>query len=79
MDNNINLIDQRLAQLRALIPQSSAHSAAAATRLANEIINKELKRIKTIQALDKNLGKLQALILIYKARYSAHDVCLPIK
>ena len=49
--DNINLINQRLAQLRALIPQFRTHSSAAETRLANEIITLELKRIEAIHAL----------------------------
>ena len=69
--DNIKLIDQRLKQLRALIPQSRAHSAAVETRLANEIINLELKRIEAIQALEKKLGELRGLIQVYKARFPA--------
>ena len=57
--DNIKLIDQRLAQLRALIPQSRAHSAVEETGLANEIINLELKRIEAILALEKKLNELR--------------------
>ena len=39
MENNIKLIDQRLAQLRALIPRFRAHSTEAETTLANKIIS----------------------------------------
>ena len=71
--DNIKLIDQRLTQLCALIPQSRAHSAAVETRLANEIINLKLKRIEAIQALEKKLGELKGLIKVYKARLPAYE------
>ena len=51
MDNNILLIDQRLAHLRSLIPICKAQSAAADKRLANEIIAFDIKRIKAIHAI----------------------------
>ena len=53
MDIDINLIDQRLAQLRSLIRQFRIHLSAAETRFANEIITLELKRIDAIHALEK--------------------------
>ena len=71
--DNINLINQRLAQLRAQIPQFRTHSSAAETRLANEIINLELKRIEAIHALEKKLGELRGLIPVYKARGPAYE------
>ena len=67
MDNNIKLIDDRLAQLRSLIPQLRTHSLAAETRLANEIITLELKRIEAIHTLEKKLTELRVLIPLYKA------------
>ena len=71
MDNNIQLIDQRLANLRARIPRFRTYSSAAETRLANEIINLELKRIEAINAFEKKLGELRGLIPVYKARLPA--------
>ena len=73
MDNNIRLIDQRLSQLRALIPRFREHSLAAENRLANEIITWELNRIKAIQALEKKLGELRALIPVYKTCCPAYE------
>ena len=73
MDNNIKLIDQRLSQLRALIPQFRKHSTAAENRLANKIITWELKRIEAINALEKKLGDLRKLIPVYKARWPANE------
>ena len=76
MDMNIKFIDQQLTQLRALIPQSRAQSAAEEIRLANEIINLELKRIEAISALERKLNKLTKLIPVYKARFPAYEhVC----
>ena len=65
--DNIKVFDQRLAQLRTQIPQFRAHSGAANKRLANAIINLELKRIETIIALENKLDKLRGLISVYKA------------
>ena len=62
MHNNIQLIDQRLAHLRSLIPICKAQSAAAEKRHANEIIALEIKRIETIHAIQHRLGELRALI-----------------
>ena len=73
MDNNIKLIDQRLSQLRTLIPRFRADSPAAENRLANKIITCELKRIEAINALEKKLGDLQQLIPVYKARCPANE------
>ena len=73
MDNNIQFIYQRLAQLRTLIPQCRAQSAAAETRLADTIITLEIKRIDAIHALDKRLGELRALIPVYKARSPTYE------
>ena len=50
MDNNIQFIDQPIAHLRKLIPQCRAQSAAAEKRLADTIINLEIKRIEAIHA-----------------------------
>ena len=58
MDNNIELIDQRFAHLRTLIPICKAQSAAAEKRLANEIIALEIKRIEAIHAIQHRLGEL---------------------
>ena len=73
MDNNIRLIDQRLSQLRALIPRFREHSLAAENRLANEIITWELNRIDAIQALETKLGELRALIPVYKTPCPAYE------
>ena len=67
------MIDQRLAQLRVLITQSRAQSAAAETPLANEIITLELKRIEAIHALEKKLAEVRVLIPLYKARGRAYE------
>ena len=69
----MKLIDQRLSQLRALIPRFREHSLAAENRLANEIITWELKRIEAIQALEKKLSELRALIFVYKTRCPAYE------
>ena len=73
MDNNIQLIDQRLAHLRSLIPQCRAQSSAAEKRLADTIIILEIKRIEVIHALDKRIGELRALIPVYKARCPTYE------
>ena len=67
MDNNIQFIDQRPAHLRTLIPQCKAQSAAAEKRLADTIINLEIKRIEPIHTIEKKLGELRALIPVYNA------------
>ena len=72
IDNNIKLIDQRLAQLRALIPQSRAQSAAKETRIVNEIINLELKLIEAIKALKKKFNNLTKCTPVYKAPEYEH-------
>ena len=66
------MIDQRLSQLRALIPRFKGHSTAAENRLANEVITWELKRIEAINALGKKLGDLRKLIPVYKGRCPAN-------
>ena len=71
--NNIQLIDQRLAHLRSLIPICKALSAAADKRLADLIIILEIKRIEAINALEKRLGELRALIPVYKARCFTYE------
>ena len=76
MDNTIKFIDQRLLQLRALIPQFREHSTDAETRIANEIITWELKRFEAIQALEKKLCDLRKLIPAYKARCTANEYVL---
>ena len=73
MDNNINLIDQRLAHIRTLIPQFRQHSSAAEIRLANEIITLEIKRIEAIHAIEKKPVELRGLIPVYKTRVSAYE------
>ena len=73
MDKYIKLINQRLLQLRAIIPRFKGHSTTAENRLANEIITCELKRIEAINALEKNLGDLRKLIPVYKARCPANE------
>ena len=72
MNNNIILIDQRLAQLRRLISRFRIHSTASKTRLPYEIITYQLKRINAIHARDKKLGELRGLIPVYKARCPAY-------
>ena len=72
MNNNINLIDRRLAQLRSLIPQFRTHSSAAEIRLANEMITLELKSIEAIHAIEKKLGELRILITGYKTSGPAY-------
>ena len=67
-NNNIQLIDHRIAHLRTLIPKCSAQSTATEKRLANTIITSKIKRIEAIHALEKRLGELRALIPVYKAR-----------
>ena len=62
--DNINLINQQLAQLRALIPQFRTHLSAAEARHANEIITLKLKRIEAINALETKLA-----ILEHSSRY----------
>ena len=76
MDNNINLIDLRLAQLRALITRFRAYSTTAETTLANKIISIELKRFEAIQDLEIKLADLRKLIPIYKARFPANKYVL---
>ena len=73
MDNKIQIIDQRLAGLCSLISQCRAQSAAAVKRLAYTIITLEIKRIEAIHALENRLGKLRALIPVYKARYPTYE------
>ena len=72
MDNNIQFIDQRIAYLRTLILQCRAQSAVAEKRLADTIITLEIKRIKSIYALEKILGDLRDLISVYKARFPTY-------
>ena len=72
MDNNIQIIDQRLAHLRSIIPQCRAQSETE-KRLADTIITLEIKRIEAIHALEKRLGELRALILVYKARCPTYE------
>ena len=72
-NNNIQLIDQRIAHLRTLIPQCSAQSAAAEKRLADTIITLEIKRIEAIHAHEKRLGELRALIPVYKDRWPTYE------
>ena len=72
-NNNIQLIDQRLAHLGKLIPQCREQSAGAEKRLADTIITLEIKRIKAIYALEKRLGELRALIPLYKARSPTYE------
>ena len=62
MDNNIQLIDQRLAHLCSLIPLCKAQSAAAEKRFANKIITLEIKRIEAIHAIQHRFDELRALI-----------------
>ena len=73
MDNNIQLIDQRIAHLCSLIPICKAQSAVFEKRLSNEIIALEIKRIKAIHAIQQRLGKLRALIPVYKARHHTYE------
>ena len=73
MDNNIQIIDLRLAHLRSLIPQCSAQSEAAEKRLADTIITLEKKSIEAIHALERTLGELRALIPLYKARCPIYE------
>ena len=73
MDNNIQIIAQRLAHPRSLIPQCRAQSAAAEKRLTDTIITLEIKRIKAIHDLEKRLGKLRALIPLYKTRCPTYE------
>ena len=73
MDNNIQFIDKRLAHLRTLIPQCKAQSAAAEKRLADSIINLEIKRIEAIHALENRLGELRAIIPVYKTRCPTYE------
>ena len=60
--NNIQLIDQRHAHLCSLITKCKAQSAAAEKRLADLIITLKIKRIEAINAFEKRLGELRALI-----------------
>ena len=53
--------------LRSLIPQCRAQSAAVEKRLADTIITLEINRIEAIYALEKRLGELRAIILVYIA------------
>ena len=73
MDNNIQIIDQRLAHLRSFIPQCRAQSEADAKRLADTIITLEIKLIEAIHALERRLGELRALIPVYKARCPTYE------
>ena len=68
MDNNMQIINQRLFHLRSLITQCRAQSAAAEKRLADTIITLEIKRIEAIHAFEKRLGELRALIPVYITR-----------
>ena len=73
MENNIQFIDQRLAHLHSLIPPCKAQSAAAEKLLADLFITLEIKRIEAINALEKRLGELRALISVYKACSFTYD------
>ena len=73
MDNNIKIIDQRLAHFSSLIPQCRAQSAAAEKRIADTIITLEIKRIKAIHACEKRLGELRSYIPVYKARCRTYE------
>ena len=73
MDNNIQLIDQRHAHLRSLIPRCKAQSSAAEKRLADLIITMEIKRVLAINTLEKRLGELRALIPVYKERNLTYE------
>ena len=77
MDNNIQFIDQRIAQIHTLIPQCRAQSTATEKRLADSIITLEIKRIEAIHAIEKRLGELRALIPVYKALHT--NMCSPSK
>ena len=59
--------------LRSVIQRCNAQSAAAEKRLADLIINMEIKRIQAIHTLEKRLGKLRALIPVYKARNPTYE------
>ena len=72
-NNNIQFIYQRRAHPSSLIPHCKAQSAAAEKRLADTIITLEIKRIVAIHALEKRLGKLRALIPVYKARCPTYE------
>ena len=73
MDNNIQIIDQRLANHCTLIPQCKAQSAAAEKRLVDTIIIVEIKRIEAIYTISKRLGELRAIIPVYKARCPTYE------
>ena len=73
MNNNIQIIDQRLAHLCLLIPQCRTQSGAAEKRLAGTIITLEFKCIVAIHTYEKRLGEFRALIPVYKARCPAYD------
>ena len=79
MDNNIQLVDQRIAHLRSLIPQCRAQSAAAEKRFDDLIIILEIKLIEAIHAIEKRLGELRALIPVYKARCPTYEYVLAMK
>ena len=79
MDNNIQIIDQRLTHLRSLIPQCRAQSEADAKRLADTIITLKIKRIEAIHALERRLGELRALISVYKPTALHTNMCSPSK
>ena len=76
MDINIKLIDQRLSQLRALIPRFKADPPAAENRCANKKITCELKRIEALNALETKFGDLKQLIPIYTAHCPANESVL---
>ena len=68
LDNNIQFINQPIANLCTLIPQCRAQSEAAEKRRADTIITLEKKRIEAIHALEIRFGQLRALIPVYNAR-----------
>ena len=72
-NNNIQFIDQRIAQLRTLIAHCRDQSTVAEKRLAVKIITLEIKRIEAIHSLEKRLGELRALIPVYKARCLTYE------
>ena len=72
-NNNIQFIDQRLANLRLLIAQCRAQSAAAEKCLGNTIITLKIKRINAIHPLEKRLGEHRALIPLYTARFLTYE------
>ena len=69
----MQIIDQRIAHLRSIIPQCKATSSAAEKRLADTIIILEIKRIEAIHVLEKRLTELRASITVYKARCPTYE------